>query len=129
MHISEHRHIALLRVVQAASDTELQAAHAQLQEKLTDKNIWVAATSRLVLLSRDWPEPPGVAIVSFPDQGTAIRVCDEIGASSVSDPYIPGVMSYSQAIDAANSNRSLLVMVTYNGDTPHYVPVSHVSEI
>jgi hypothetical protein len=70
-----------------------------------------------------------VAIVSFPDQGTAIRVCDEIGASSGSDPYTSGTMLYSQAIDAANSNRALLVMVTYQGGTSYYVPVSHLSEI
>jgi hypothetical protein len=129
MQISEHRHTALLRVVQAASEVELQAAHTQLHEALADKNIWVAVTSRRVLLSRDWSEPPGVAIVSFPDQGTAVRVCDKIGAYSGLDPYTPGIMLYPQAIDAANSNGALLVMVTYQGDTPHYVLVSHLSEI
>jgi hypothetical protein len=127
MAISKHRHEALLLVVHATPDS-LQDAHDLLQQRLQDTNIWVAVNDQWVLLSRDWSEAPGKAIISFPDDETATRVCDETGASSADRPFFVGSMPYSQAIEIANQNGALLVMVTYDGDIPHYVPVSHLAE-
>jgi hypothetical protein len=127
MAISKHRHEALLRVVRSTPDS-LQDAHDLLHQKLQGTNIWVAVNDRRVLLSRDWYEAPGKAIISFPDDETATRVCGETGASSGDRPFSIGVMSYSQAIDIANQNGALLVMVTYDGDNPYYVPVSHLAK-
>ncbi len=126
-HISWGRHEALKGVVHAVSSAELKLAHDRVSDELKEKNIWVAATEQGVLLSRDWHEPPGVALVSFPDQGTALQVLDEIGANSGSAPYNAGVMPYVDAINSANTNNALLVMVTYDDSTPHYVPISHLS--
>jgi hypothetical protein len=127
MAISDHRHTALLRIVQA-TPSSLTEAHALLLEKLRDTNIWVAVNPQRVLLSRDWQEEPGKAIISFPDDETATRVCYETGANAGADPFVAGIMSYTNAIDVANKNGALLVMVTYNGDTPHYVPISHLAK-
>lgn len=127
-HISWARHDALKAAVHAGSDSELERAHARVLRELEEKNIWVAVNQQGVLLSREWPEPPGVAIVSFPDQGTAIQVLEEIGANSGQAAFNSGIMSYDDAIKSANHNNALLVMVTYDGATPHYVPVTHLAE-
>ncbi|HAH44606.1 hypothetical protein [Gimesia sp.] len=122
-YISWARHEALKAVVHAGSDAELDLAHDRVLCELTEKNIWVAIDEQGVMLSRDWPESPGVALVSFPDQGTALQVLEEIGAAS----FFAGLMSYANAIKSADVNNALLVMVTYDGTSPHYVPVSHLA--
>ncbi len=126
-HISWDRHKALKGVVYAGSDSELGLAHDRVLCELQEKNIWVAVNEQGVLLCREWPEPPGVAIVSFPDQGTALQVLEEIGANSGESSFTAGLMSYDDAINSADVNNALLVMVTYDGATPHYVPVSHLA--
>src|ERR1700694_2804897 len=94
LHISHHRHTVLLKVVHAVSESERQEAHSQVLNELKEKNIWIAITEKGILLSRDWPEPPGRALISFPDQGTALQVLEEIGARSGSTPFNTGTMSY-----------------------------------
>ncbi|MES3020609.1 MAG: hypothetical protein V4857_03385 [Pseudomonadota bacterium] len=126
-HISWARHEALRSVVRAASNSERQLAHDRVLYELKGKNIWVAINGQGVLLSRHWPEPPGVALVSFPDQGTALQVLEEIEANTGQAFFNTGAMSYNDAITSANANNALLVMVTYDGPSPHYVPVSHVN--
>lgn len=124
-HISWSRHEALKGVVHASSKSELTLAHERVFNELKEKNIWLAMDKQGVLLSREWPEPPGVALVSFPDQGTALQVLDEIGAKT---SFNAGVISFSDAIKSASKNNALLVMVTYDGVSPHYVPVSQLGE-
>lgn len=124
-HISWSRHEALKGVVRAASNSELELAHEQVLCELKEKNIWLAINEQGVMLSRDWTEPQGAAIVSFPDQCTALKVLEEIGANS---SFNAGAMSYTDAIKSANENNALLVMVTYDGESPHYVPVSHLAK-
>jgi len=128
-HVSWARHEALKGVVHATSDSDIKLAHNRVSNELNDKNIWVAINDQGVMLSRDWPEHPGTAIVSFPDQGTALQVLNEIGVNSKQVCFNAGAMSYSDAIKSANVNNSLLVMVTYDGASPHYVPVSHMNQI
>ena len=124
--ISWARHEALKGVVRAASNSELELAHDRVLCELKEKNIWVAINEQGVILSRDWHESPSVALVSFPDQGTALQVLEEIGANSGQTSFNVGAMSYADAIKSANVNNALLVMVTYDGASPHYVPVSHL---
>ncbi|QDT42747.1 hypothetical protein Pan241w_28360 [Gimesia alba] len=126
-HISWARHEALKGVVHAGSNSELDRAHDRVLCELKEKNIWVAINEQGVMLSRDWPEPPGVTLVSFPDQGTALQVLEEIGANLGQDSFSAGLISYDDAIKSANVNEALLVMVTYDGASPHYVPVSHLA--
>jgi len=121
-HISWERHRELLGVVQSASESDLGTAHKRVLNELHNKNIWVAIDENGVMLSREWPDSPGVAIVSFPDQGTADHVLGEVGAVS----FNSGVVSYSDALKSANTNNALLVMVTYETNKPHYVPISHL---
>jgi len=123
-HISWERHKALKGAVLANSPSDLKDAHERVLLELKDKNIWVAINEHGVMLSREWPEPPGVALVSFPDQGTALQVLEEIGAKA---SFNAGSLSYEDAIKSASKNNALLVMVTYDGLSPHYVPVSHLS--
>jgi len=125
-HISWARHEALKCVVRAASNSELELAHDRVSCELKEKNIWVAINEQGVMLSRDWHESPGVALVSFPDQGTALQVLEEIGANSGQASFNAGTMPYTDAIKSANVNNALLVMVTYDGASPHYVPVTHL---
>lgn len=125
-HISWARHEALIGVVRARSTHELELAHGRVLRELSNKNIWVAVTEQGVMLSRGWPEAPGVALVSFPDQGTALQVLEDIGAASGSASFRAGALSYADAIESANAHHALLVMVTYDGTTPHYVPISHI---
>jgi hypothetical protein len=125
-HISWARHEALLGVVRAHSKHELALAHDRVSRELSNKNIWVAVSEHGVMLSRGWPEAPGVALVSFPDQGTALQVLKEIGAASGSASFHAGAISYADAIESVNANHALLVMVTYDGAAPHYVPISHI---
>jgi len=123
-HISWARHEALKSAVHAVSASDLIKAHEHVLAELKEKNIWVAINEKGVMLSREWPEPPGVALVSFPDQGTALQVLEEIGAKA---SFNAGALVYKDAIHSANKNNALLVMVTYDGALPHYVPVSHLS--
>jgi hypothetical protein len=127
MAISDHRHKALLGVVHATPDS-LQGAHTFLHEKLRDTNVWIAVNDQRILLSRDWYEAPGKAIISFPDDETATRVCHDTGASAGDSPFTAALMPYSQAVDVASQNGALLVMVTYDGDNPHDVPVSRLAD-
>ena len=124
--ISWQRHDLLKGVVNAASNEELKRAHEKVYSELKENNIWIATTEQGGLLTREWPEPPGAALVSFPDQGTALHVLEEIGANKQMISYRTGVMSYSDAIKTANSQNVLLVMVTYEGEMPHYAPISHL---
>ena len=94
MAISDHRHAALLRVVHATPDF-LQEAHALLLQDLRDTNIRVAVNDQHVLLTRDWYESPGKAVISFPDDETATRVCDESGASAAENPFTAALLPYS----------------------------------
>jgi hypothetical protein len=123
-HISWARHEALKGAVHAVSALELEKAHERVLGELKERNIWVALNEQGVMLSREWPEPPGVALVSFPDQGTALHTLEEIGAKA---SFNAGALSYEDAMKSANKSNALLVMVTYDGLTPHYVPVSHLS--
>lgn len=120
------RHEALIGVVRAGSVHELALAHGRVLRELSNKNLWVAVSEQGVMLSRGWPEAPGVALVSFPDQGTALQVLEEIGAKSGPASFHAGTISCADAIESANAHHALLVMVTYDGDTPHYVPISHI---
>ena len=124
-YISWSRHEALKEAVQAASTSELEQAHERVLYELKEKDVWLAINEQGVILSRDWPDPPGIALVSFPDQGTAFQVLEEIGAK---DSFNAGVMPYTDAIKSANENNALLIMVTYDEELPQYVPVSHLGE-
>ena len=123
-HVSWGRHEALISAVHAGSASDLAKAHKRILNELKEKNIWMAVNDQGVLLSRQWPNPPGIALVCFPDQGTALQVLDETGANN---SFNAGVLSYENAIKSSNENGALLVMVTYDGSSPQYVPVSHLS--
>src|SRR5688572_996674 len=104
-HISWARHEALKDVVNASATSDLQSAHDRLSCELKNKNIWIAVNEQGVMLSRDWPAPPGLALVSFPDQGTALQVLEEIGASSGRDAFKAGAISYADALESASANK------------------------
>lgn len=123
-HISWSRHAALKGVVYAISALELEKAHERVLNGLKEGNVWIALNEQGVMLSREWPEPPREALMCFPDQGTALQTLEETGVKA---SFNVVALSYKDALESSNKNNALLVMVTYDGMSPHDVPISYLS--